>query len=136
MNEWIPIQRSGINFYHRVVYFFNTSRFFYRMSGHFSYTADQLSRTSEPSCENGLKLKPRRYHTATTRNSGQTWKVVRVRFPVRGHIWSQYQLRTTTLLFHSNPMYGPYMSQGLPYDSHSFSLVRVTNFSSSKMKQV
>ena len=40
---------------------------------------------SEPSRENGLKLKPRGYHTATTRNSGQTQKVVSVRFPVRGH---------------------------------------------------
>ena len=36
-----------------------------------------------------------------------------------------YQLHTTTLPFHTIPMYGPYMAQGLPYDSHSFSLVRV-----------
>ena len=39
--------------------------------GIFFYAADQLGRTSEPSHENGLKLK-RGYHTATTRNSGQT----------------------------------------------------------------
>ena len=77
---------SGINFYHTVVYLFHTSGFCERTSGHFFYTADQLGRTSEPSRENGLKLKPRGYHTATTRNSGQTRKVVSVRFPVRGHI--------------------------------------------------
>ena len=40
--------------------------------GIFFYAADQLGRTSEPSHENGLKLKPCGYHTATTRNSGQT----------------------------------------------------------------
>ena len=62
---------------------FHTSGFFYRTSGHF-FTR-QLSHTSEPSRENGLKLKPHGYHTATTRNSSQTWKVVSVHFPVRGH---------------------------------------------------
>ena len=63
LNEWRPLQTSGINFYHTVVYLFHTSGFFERTSGHFFYTADQLSRTSEPSRENGLKLKPRGCHT-------------------------------------------------------------------------
>ena len=42
---------------------------------------------SEPSRENSLKLKPRQYRTGTTRNSGQTRKVVSVPLPVRGHIY-------------------------------------------------
>ena len=92
----MPLQTSGINFYHTVVYLFHTS-------GHFFYTADQLGHTSEPSRENGLKLKPCGYHTATTQNSGQTRKVVSVRFPVRGHkyvnAWGQVKLRISTIGF-------------------------------------
>jgi len=79
-DEWYVI------FYHTVVYLFHTSGFFYRTSGHFFHTADQVGRTSERSRENGLKLKPRWCHTATTRNSSHTRKVVSVRFRVRGHM--------------------------------------------------
>jgi len=78
-DEWYVI------FYHMVVYLFHMSGFFYRTGGHFFLMADQVGRTSEPSCENGLKLKPHGCHTATTRNSGHTRKVVSVRFRVRGH---------------------------------------------------
>ena len=58
-DEWYVI------FYHTVVYLFHTSGFFYRTNGHFFHTADQVNQTSEPSCENGLKLNPPGCHTAT-----------------------------------------------------------------------
>ena len=85
---------SGFNFYHTVVYLFHTSGFFKRMSGHFFYTADQLGRTSKPSRESSLKLKPRGCHMATPQNSSQTRKVVRVLFPVRGPISDDGRLDT------------------------------------------
>ena len=73
------------------------------MSGHFFYRADQLSRMSEPSRENGLKLKPRVYCMATTRNSSQTRKVVSVRFSMRGHIFHAHftQLLKKTVFIES-----------------------------------
>ena len=74
-------------FYHTVVYLFHTSGFFKQMRALFYYTADQVYRMSEPSRENSLKLKPRGCHTATTQNSGQTGKVISVRFHVRGHMF-------------------------------------------------
>ena len=46
-----------------------------------------VGRTSEPSRENGLKLKPHGSHTASTWNSGHTRKIVSVRFRLRGHIY-------------------------------------------------
>ena len=67
------------------------------MSGHFFYRADQLSRMSEPSRENGLQLKPRVYCMATTR------KVVSVRFSMRGHIFHAHftQLLKKTVFIES-----------------------------------
>ena len=65
--------------------------------GNFYHTVVYLFHTSEPSRKNGLKLKPRGHHTATTR------KVVSVRFPVRGHkyvnAWGQVKLRISAIGF-------------------------------------
>ena len=71
-----------------VVYLFHTSGLFSCTSVHcFTRLHDQLGRTSEPSCENGSKLKPRGCHMATTSNSGQARKVVSVPFRMRDHIF-------------------------------------------------
>ena len=64
--------KSYVIFYHTAIYLFDTSGFLYRISGHFCHTADH-----------SLKLKPRGCHTATTRKSSQTRKVVSVCFSVR-----------------------------------------------------
>ena len=64
--------KSYVILYHTAIYLFDTSGFLYRMSGHFCHTADH-----------SLKLKPRGCHTATTRKSGQTRKVVSVCLSVR-----------------------------------------------------
>ena len=82
----------------------------------FFYTADQLGCTSEPSRENGFKLKPPRYHTTTTR------KVVSVCFPVQGHNLINVSLRIhcylsdhASVLFSLNSNRPPLKTQQVTY---------------------
>ena len=65
---------------------YHTVEYLVQTSGHFFYMADKGGHTSEPSHENGLKLKPHGCHTASTQNSAHARKVVSVRFRVRSQV--------------------------------------------------